>query len=725
MSQRHRLARPRRARAGLVLLAAATLTGLVGVEWAGKPTKAPVGPYDGTVTIDTSRQVNTLHGSQALGAGVDGLERGEIDKTWHETNLRAMQSAGFGSISYRLRTELGVKAWHWNPHGTFSEGDRGYWTSDATMPTDPGVSYGYHLPRRGNTIDQANNDGYSRIADGSTRTYWKSNPYLDPHFTGEPEHRNRQWMMVAFPHAVPVDTIRIAWGDPFATRVHVQYWTGNDALFPIQQGALWRDFPSPAARGKGQTQVVRVAATPLRVQFIRVLLGGSSRTAVPGSKDVRDRLGFAVREISVYGNGTDHVHHAASQRQTIIYTSSTDPWHRASDIDRDYEHASFARVYASGLTRSKPMMIPVPVLYGVPEDAAALVRYLKAMGFPFHRVEMGEEPDGQLATPEDYGALYLQVGRAIRAVDPTLELGGPGYQTTIPDWVTWPDASGSNSWTGRFVAYLKRRDAMAYFDFFSFEWYPFDDVCADPATPLAQHPGMLTSILRRQERAGLPRDIPKVITEYGYSAYAGQVELELPGAMVNVESALHFLALGGETSYFYGLEPNWVFQEDEGKPCDTWGNLMLFQFYNDWKIRPLVTFHAAQLVTRQWAQPGDGDHAIFAASSDLFDARSRPLVTAYATRRPDGRLAVLLLNKDPKRSLTVRVVAGGRPLTVPADVYQYSGEQWDWVSLHGKRNGGYPLRNDPPAHTRVDEAGSITLPPYSITVLRTEHPHAP
>ncbi|MFC7481160.1 hypothetical protein ACFQX7_15515 [Luedemannella flava] len=449
-----------------------------------------------------------------------------------------------------------------------------------------------------------------------------------------------------------------------------------------------------------------MAAAPLNVQFVRILLGGGSRTAVPGSKDVRDRLGFAIREVSVYGGGVDHVRHAPSQRQTVIYTSSTDPWHRKVDMDRDYEHASFARVYASGLTKGKPMMVPVPVLYGVPEDAAALVRYLRRQGFPVHRVEMGEEPDGQLATPEDYGALYLQVARAIRAVDPAIELGGPGYQTTIPDWVTWPDASGSRSWTGRFVAYLKRRAAMRYFNFFSFEWYPFDDVCADPAKALARHPAMLADILRRQEKAGLPKDIPKIITEYGYSSYAGQVELELPGAMVNVESALQFLALGGETSYFYGLEPNWVFQEDEGKPCDTWGNLMLFQFYNDWKIRPMVTFHAAQLVTRQWAQPGDGDHAIYAASTDVGRT-----VTAYATRRPDGRLAVLLLNKDPERARTVRLVAGGRPLDVAADLYQYSGEQWDWVSQQGKRNGGYPLRNEPPVHTEVASAAAVALPP--------------
>jgi hypothetical protein len=181
------------------------------------------------------------------------------------------------------------------------------------------------------------------------------------------------------------------------------------------------------------------------------------------------------------------------------------------------------------------------------------------------------------------------------------------------------DQANNDGWsyTGRFVSYLREHDALELFDFFSFEWYPFDDVCADPAVPLAQHPTLLRDTVRRQEEAGLPPEVPKVITEYGHSSFAGQVELEMPGSIVNAETAAQFLALGGDTSYFYGLEPNWVFQEDEGKPCDTWGNLMLFQYHDDFRIRPVATLHASQLVTGQWIQAGDGRHDVHAATTDL------------------------------------------------------------------------------------------------------------
>ena len=178
------------------------------------------------------------------------------------------------------------------------------------------------------------------------------------------------------------------------------------------------------------------------------MLTASSRSVLPGSTDIRDRLGYAVREISL-GRARDdgfddQIRHAASQDQTRMFVSSTDPWHRASDQDHDYEHASFERTYASGLTNGEPMMIPVPVLYGIPEDAAALVRYLKKSGHPFSRIEMGEEPDGQLVTPEDYGALYIQVAAAIKRVDPEVQLGGPATSPCCPTGSTGrtPAATG-------------------------------------------------------------------------------------------------------------------------------------------------------------------------------------------------------------------------------------------------------------------------------------------
>jgi len=119
-------------------------------------------PATVTVLLKPGRPANRFIPSHALGAGVDGHDKGDADRQLTPENIEAMLSAGLQSLTYRLRTELAIDAWHWNPQGVWSDRGhkRGYWISDNTARRPISVSYGYRLPRRGNTIDNANNEGY-------------------------------------------------------------------------------------------------------------------------------------------------------------------------------------------------------------------------------------------------------------------------------------------------------------------------------------------------------------------------------------------------------------------------------------------------------------------------------------------------------------------------------------------------------------------------------------
>lgn len=692
----------------------------------------------GTVTVELSDQpANTFLPQQAFGAGLDGLEAGDVERLYTPANIRQMKTAGLKPISYRLRTELGIEVWHWNENGTWSDPEhrQGYWISDDRATAPILLSYGYRLPRRGNTFDQAGNRGYSRLDDGDTRSFWKSNPYLDAHFTGEANELHPQWVVVDLGKSRRINAARILWGMPYATRYQVEYWDGVDPIYVSENPpGRWQPFPAGVIANdrKPDAALVRLSRTPIAARYLRILMTATSGVAPPGSHDLRDGLGYAIRELYIgeldgKGRFHDAIRHGKDKdQQTVMYASSTDPWHRAVDRDPNVEQPGLDLVFRDGLTHGLLMLTPVGLLYDTPENAAAEIRFLKARGYPVVQIEMGEEPDGQYMTPEDYGALYRQWATTIRALDPALQLGGPGFQTAIHGWQAWPDANGNRSWMNRFLRDLRDHGHLGDFNFFSFEWYPFDNVCDPPAQQLAAAPELLARVLQLLQQEGVPTTIPWIITEYGYSAFAGQVEVELPSALLNAEILAQFLTLGGDAAYLYGYQPNVPIHEWE--ECNTWGNLMMFLADDAGHIRAaLPTYQGARLLAQEWAQPLDRPHALYRASADLHDSAGQPTVTAYAVYRPDRQWGLLLINKDPRREQALQV-RFRRPsqdsvafLQDTLEILQYSPRQYRW---HAQEEKGHPIRNDPPVHFTLAGAAStrIVLPPFSMTVVRGRGP---
>jgi hypothetical protein len=670
--------------------------------------------------------VNRCVPTQAFGAGIDGHEEGECARMFTDRNIAEMLSAGLGPVTYRLRTELGCEVWHWNPRGTWSDPTHkcGYWTSDDSLGEAINLSYGYRLPRRGNTIDQANDDGYSRITDGDQKTFWKSNPYLDSHFTGESDDAHPQWVIIDLGARKRVDAIRVRWATPYAKRYKIEYWQGEDPMhLHDDDDDDWQPFAhGNIEKASADDQLIRLSDRPLATEFVRILMSGSSNSSVRNSDDIRDRVGFAISEIELgqidkHGHFHDHVRHAPDRhRQTVVYTSSTDPWHRAEDLDPSTEQPGLDFVFHSTLTNNLPLLVPVGVLYDTPDNAAAEINYLLQRKYALEGIELGEEPDGQWASPEDYGALYAGVARRFESLNPRPKIGGPSLQNFEDELLTWADPSGNRSWMNRFLKYI--RSAKVAFDFFSFEFYPFDNVCADPALQLLQVPKRLNDMLASLRHDGVPSDIPWLMAEYGYSVFAGRPEVDIEGALFNADTVGAFLTLGGSKAYLYGYEPNYL--QDELK-C-SWGNLMMLQLNpkND-EVNRLSAYYASQLITKEWMQPLSEEHQVFPVMVKQAKSTSAAAVAVYAVRRPDKEWSLLAINKHPRRSALLHVqfdIAGAKqPMSFAGriEVIQFSRQQYQW---RADGPNGHPTRTLPPAHFVREASALYELPPYSLTVLR-------
>ncbi len=698
-----------------------------------------------SIVVDaaSSHVVNTFSPPRALGGGIDRL-RGGTTREANEKNterlltnpvLGEMLGAGWGTVSYRQNTELMIEAWHWNPRGTWSNAARqeGYFTGSA-LPTDEMIrhSWAYPLPHRGATLGDGN--GWSRLTDGNPESYWKSNPYLTKAFTGEDDSLHPQWVMIDLGAKVNINAIRIAWANPYAKRYYVQFWTGEQEPFyeGINKGA-WQTFPKGTITdGKGGTPTLKLISWNIPVQYLRIWMTESSNTCdTHGAEDNRNCVGYAIKELyigtlSPEGQFTDIVKHLPSRQQTITWPSSVDPWHAASDVDYGQgDQIGLDFFFNCGVTRGLPAMIPVAVLYTIPEDAANEIAYLYKRGYPISHIEMGEEADGQRVLPEDYATLYIQFAKAIHKLVPSAPLGGPSYEGTPADVDSWANANGRVSFTSRFLDYLKARGHLRDFTFFSFEHYPcFNRSCTEWSS-LYDEPENVNHVIQAWKDNGLPPNVPFFMTEGNdlRDNVAGTVKAGLWLA----DYIGSMMTAGASGTYYF----HYIASQSRGSG----GFLPIDENNRVTSYTP--QYLATQVITKEWLEPVDADHKLFRVSSDVRDKDGHILVTAYAVERPDGQWSVMLVNKDRENDHFVNI-AFADPVTRQnrffsgnVDRVVFGAVEYQWhpdpvptnaaPTRDGRGGTGHADPDGPPSKSVVTGAGTGTLyqlPKASIIVLR-------
>jgi len=157
---------------------------------------------------------------------------------------------------------------------------------------------------------------------------------------------------------------------------------------------------------------------------------------------------------------------------------------------------------------------------------------------------------------------------------------------------------------------------------------------------------------------------------------------------------------------------------------DSWGSFGLFRVDRDYEVKGhYAQYFAAQLLTREWAQPVDRPHRLFRVASDVLDSSGNLLVTAYALERPDGQWSLLTVNKDREKAHATKIAfqdseTGKQQFFVgQVDQVSFGTSEYQW---HANGVNGYAEPDGPPARSKVDGKAETVylLPKASITVLR-------
>jgi F5/8 type C domain len=693
-----------------------------------------------SIVVDTTptHVVNVFSPPHALGGAIDRLRAGTgapgaeeirlpkevIDKNTEtllsDPVLKEILGAGWQTVTYRQNTELMVEAWHWNAAGNWSNAEKkeGYFTGSAEPKEMIRHSYAYPLPHRG--FSRGDGNGWSRLTDGDDKSYWKSNPYLTSEFTKESDALHPQWVMIDLGAKVEVNAIRIAWGNPYASRYAVQFWTG--VLEPFYDGTLtgtWQTFPKGhITEGKGGKVTLNLVTGSIAARYLRIWMTESSNTCdTHGSADKRNCVGYAINELyvgtlSAGGNFNDVVQHLPSRRQTVTWPSSVDPWHAESDLEYSRgDQIGFDLFFTSGITRGLPTMVPIAMLYATPEDAAAEIAYLYKRHYPISWIEMGEEADGQHMLPEDYGALYIQFATAIHKIVPEAKLGGPAFEGTFGDVEVWPDEVGRVSWLARFLDYLKAHGRLSEFTFFSFEHYPFMERENTASwNDLYLEPGFVKHVVQAWKDNGLPANVPFFMTEGNMGGGGGPRDVKSALWLADYVGAM--LAEGASGTFYFHYMPT---------PGGRGQFLALDKDYRVTNYPP--QYLAAQIITKEWVQPVDAAHKLYPVTSNVQDESGNVLVTAYAVERPDGQWSVLLINKDRENDREVNLVFAdeekkrARHFKGPVERITFGSAEYQW---HEGETGGHAEPDGPATKTTLEGGATVMykLPKASIIVLR-------
>ncbi|MBB2940713.1 hypothetical protein FB565_000417 [Actinoplanes lutulentus] len=298
-----------------------------------------------------------------------------------------------------------------------------------------------------------------------------------------------------------------------------------------------------------------------------------------------------------------------------------------------------------------------------------------------------EADDHADKSPKEYASTVVAYANAMKAVDPTIKVGAV---LTMPG--NWPDgivgAGDAGTWNQEVLT-----RAGSVIDFVDVHWYPGGGTAAETLTKPAQIQDAV-HLLQQQIQRYAGREIAISMTETNVEVGRNTQ----PGALFLADVYSGLLAQGVFTVQWWNVH-NGLGTVSEVAGQTDYGDYGLLSSGNcnaDNTVcqpplnTPFAPYHALSLI---------GD---FARGGDQFigAGTNNSLVSAHAVRRPNGDVAVLLINKDPDAAHTVALnYHGFTPSAATPAVATFA-------------NGAAGVTTAP-----AGTAGAQTLSPYSISLI--------
>ncbi|BDS05073.1 hypothetical protein NT6N_01130 [Oceaniferula spumae] len=336
-------------------------------------------------------------------------------------------------------------------------------------------------------------------------------------------------------------------------------------------------------------------------------------------------------------------------------------------------------------------MVTVNLGTGTPELAAAWVRWANnEMGYKVKYWEVGNElegsweaghirPDGSKMTAKKYADLYVKFAKAMKAVDPTIKVGGP---TNSNDSIVYVDELIET--------------AGDHIDFISFHTYPVDGKMTEPRAVLNESArvGKAVSHIREMLAKHQPKrakDIEIGITEW-------HVKVHEDDLTCNLVSGLWSARFIGE---MFLNKVDFANQWDMFSTTEHGGHGLFNKGGAPLSAR--ASYWAMWLWSNQM-----GDKLVESSIEGSKD------LVVYATLR-DGQPAIMLINQSPDEKLTVSMDIDEEEWK-SAHLVEFSHKNYLWNPYSQK-----PEWSQSPRVRKLDSInvlGALTLAPLSATVVR-------